>query len=289
MSTVSASLHERHERRVIGGKGPRWVLGPAVALVVSVVSAAPAAAVPPANDDIANAVAVSGPGFSATADTRDATFVAGDPWCGAATVWYTFTPASDGRILIDTVGSNYDTMLAVLKGSPGNLDMIACDDNTASDNERMVLDATAGTTYFIQAGSYVDEPMAGQVGPGGDLTLRVSVAPPPLMVNASIARRGVATRLGAARVRGTIVCRPNAEYAGVSVSIRQRQGNRVVAASGWAEVSCTTRRRAWSVTLENEFYAFKRKRAQVRVQASACDGLTCDDVSRQRIVRLRAR
>jgi hypothetical protein len=41
--------------------------------------------------------------------------------------------------------------------------------------------------------------------------------------------------------------------------------------------------------LENDSFAFKRRQAQVRVQAFACDGITCDDVTRQRIVRLRAR
>jgi hypothetical protein len=264
------------------------VFGAVAALVASLLSAPPAAAAPPANDDIANAVVVPDLGFSATADTREATYVATDPGCGAATVWYTFTPTTNGRVVFENVGSDYDTMLAVLTGPASNPSLITCHDDDVDFNERIVLDVTAGTTYYIQAGTCCGAE-DGQVGPGGNLVFGVSAAPPPMRVGASINRRGVATRFGAAQVRGTRVCHPNAEYAEIGVRIRQRQGDRVVTAWAGKSLRCTTTRRTWTVTLENDSRSFKRKLAQVRVNVFACDGITCDDVTRQRTVRLRAR
>jgi hypothetical protein len=119
--------------------------------------------------------------------------------------------------------------------------------------------------------------------------VKVSAAPPPITVGATIKRRGKVTRFGAARVRGTRVCRPNATDAYISVRVRQRQGVRVVTAWSEKTLSCTTTRRTWTVTAENDDFSFKAGPAQVRMQLSACDGITCDDVTRQRVVRLRTR
>lgn len=48
------------------------------------------------------------------------------------TVWYSFTPLGTGTVTIDTAKSRYDTVLAMFKGSPGNLVLVggACNDDT---------------------------------------------------------------------------------------------------------------------------------------------------------------
>jgi hypothetical protein len=266
---------------------PWLALGTGIALVGALGQAPVAAAAAPSNDTIAQAVVVTGPGFTATADTSEATYVSTEPACGVATVWYSYTPSVDGRVLIDTVGSDYDTMLGVFTGSPTNLTWVTChDDDVVNSNEQIVLDVSAGTTYYIQAGTCC-EGTDGQVGPGGALAFHVSEAPPAMQVGVAIQRRGVVTRFGEARLRGSLVCRPEARWAEISVQIRQRQGRRIVTAGAYATVACTSARRAWTLKLANEVRSFQHKAALVRVSATACDAFTCDDATRQRPVRLR--
>jgi hypothetical protein len=253
----------------------------------AVVPTAQAAAAPPDNDDIANAVVISGAGFSATADTREATYAETDGGCGVATVWYVFTPASDGRFLIENTGSNYDTTLALHRGSPGDLRHITCHDDDSGRNERIVRDLIGGRTYYVEAGSCCsDESEAGQVGPGGDLVLKVSIGPPVMSAVAKV-KRAKAARFGAARIHGTARCRPDATWANVWVTVRQQQGNDVVIAEGGRRVPCTAGRQAWTVLVEHESRALQRKPALVRWNLSACDDFTCDDSSGRRVVRVR--
>jgi hypothetical protein len=267
-----------------------WMPLTAAAAVVlpAVVAPGPAVAAPPANDDIANAVVVSGAGFSATADTREATYADTDAGCGVATVWYVFTPAADGRFLFENTGSNFDTTLALHTGSPGALRQITCHDDDSGRNERFVRNLIAGRTYYIEAGTCCDdgESEAGQVGPGGDLVFKVSLGPPEMRVAAKI-KRAKAARFGGVRIHGTARCRPDATFADVWVSVRQQQGNDVVIAEGGRSVRCTAARRAWIVLLEHESRTFQRKPALVRLSIGACDDFTCDNARQRRVVRVR--
>jgi hypothetical protein len=69
----------------------------------------------PANDDFANAVAISTLPFTDNLNTSEATAV-GDPandcLVDGHTVWYQFTPSADMRINANTFGSDYDTGIA---------------------------------------------------------------------------------------------------------------------------------------------------------------------------------
>ena len=266
----------------------RWVFVSILAMLASLLSTAPAAAKAPVNDDINEAIRVDGAGFTDSQNTSDATYAASDGNCGAATVWYSFTPATSGRYLLDTVGSGYDTTLAVFVGAPGSLRLIDCRDDDLGSNERIVLSAVAGRTYYIQAGSCCPESV-GQVGPGGNLVFRVSVAPPAVKVRATVNGRGTVNRFGAAFVRGTLVCNRPVEQAEVSVRIRQPQRSRVVTAYGFKMMRCSATPRPWTVVLENDDRSFKPRAAQVRLNAIACDDLTCDELELQRNVRLRVR
>jgi hypothetical protein len=289
-------MHARHHRAGVPGqtlnvrpRWSRWVFIPVLAVLASLLSTAPAAAIPPANDDIANAMTVTGAGFTDSKNTSDATYAANDGDCGAATVWYTFTPATSGRYAFDTVGSGYDTTLAVFVGAPSSLRMIDCRDDDVGSNERIVLPAVAGTTYYVQAGTCCGPGSVGQVGPGGTLAFHVSVAPPAVNVRATVNRRGTVNRFGAAFVRGTLVCNRSVEAAEVSLRIRQPQRSRVVSAYGFKTMRCSATPRSWTVVLENDNRSFKPRAAHVRLNAFACDDFTCDDLELQRIVRLRAR
>src|SRR3712207_4212216 len=82
----------------------------------------------PANDDFADAVAVTGLPFADERDTRGATRVADDPVvsCAASrdydhSVWYRYTARDTGRLDVSATRSSYDTVLAVYTGERGNL------------------------------------------------------------------------------------------------------------------------------------------------------------------------
>ncbi|TMB99354.1 MAG: hypothetical protein E6J42_03790 [Chloroflexi bacterium] len=121
------------------------------------------AAAPP-NDDYPGTAIASLP-FSDTQVTTDATLQVGEPTTTclfgsamAKTVWYSYTPIADAIIVADTVGSDFDTVLAVWSLSEfpgGDLGEVACNDETVSSSQsRLSFSAEAGRAYYFQAGGF---------------------------------------------------------------------------------------------------------------------------------------
>lgn len=69
-------------------------------------------------------------------------------------VWYQFTPAVAGQLVVDTFGSDFDTGLAVYTGDCDGLTEVACNDDTGGVTSQVILPAAAGVTYRILAGGY---------------------------------------------------------------------------------------------------------------------------------------
>jgi hypothetical protein len=98
---------------------------------------------------------------------------------GRDTVWYQFIPDRSGVIVIDTPGSDYDTMLAVWKGSPGKLTLIgSCNDDIDGTLQSSVaVDVLVGTTYYVEIAAYNGviggEPDVKPIASGLHLHLRV--------------------------------------------------------------------------------------------------------------------
>ena len=115
---------------------------------------------PPANDNMADAMAISGESGSvegtcdgATQDEdNDSVYNA---WEIENSVWYRWTAPATGNFKFDTEGSEADTVMvictAVGKVLASNDDINEGNDNLAS---RAVLQAKAGTEYLIGVGSY---------------------------------------------------------------------------------------------------------------------------------------
>ncbi|OUD14460.1 immunoglobulin domain-containing protein [Thioflexithrix psekupsensis] len=86
-------------------------------------------------------------------------------------VWFEYTPTVDQRnIRINTVGSRYDTLLAVWTMQDGKLTQLACNDNYVTDSfsqvtSQVTMSLTAKTRYYLQ--------VAGVMGASGDLVLTV--------------------------------------------------------------------------------------------------------------------
>jgi hypothetical protein len=103
------------------------------------------ALVAPANDDFDNALVINALPFSNAQDIAGATAAPDDPnSCSfsQSTVWYSFTPTSDMRLELETVGSPYS--VGVFVGSRGNLSVMTCAYPSLSR-----FDVLAGQTYYF--------------------------------------------------------------------------------------------------------------------------------------------
>ena len=130
----------------------------------------------PSNDDFASATNITSLPFTDSIHTQGATEAVDDhssPNCGSLlalnTVWYQYTPSVDTIIEVDTVGSDYDTMLHLLTGTQGDLTEIECNDDIGVSEveylytSRLVADLNAGTTYYLMVSEYDGETNGGQL------------------------------------------------------------------------------------------------------------------------------
>lgn len=123
---------------------------------------APAAAAAPANDDFADAVALTGSAGNVSGTTVDATSEDGEPcsfeaWGCYASVWYTWqTPATTTtQMSFDTCDTSYDSTLQVFTGdSLATLELVTEDDGACGLGSRVDFAANPGTTYSIRVGGY---------------------------------------------------------------------------------------------------------------------------------------
>ncbi len=123
------------------------------------------AAVSPANDDFANAIAINTgfDPFAVTLDVAGASLETGEPvaTCGGAafrTVWYKYVSLGNASLNINTDLSTYDTVLSVWKGAGlGALTQVAsgCHDDISVvvKTSALTLTTTPGAVYYIRVGS----------------------------------------------------------------------------------------------------------------------------------------
>jgi hypothetical protein len=73
-------------------------------------------------------------------------------------VWFKWTPGANRKVIARTVGSDFNTVLAVYTGTSLNsLTQKACNDNRAIDSTSVIkFNVLAGTTYYFQAGGVGD-------------------------------------------------------------------------------------------------------------------------------------
>lgn len=157
--------------------GKRLTLS-AIAVLVLVLPGTSAFAVH--NDLFAGAEVIGVPATITHSTAGAALNEAGEPTgnqpanCGPInrTIWYRITAPTTGFYIADTVGSTFDTMLAVFTGSAVNaLTLVSCADDFPTGppgqglRSQVGWSATVGTTYLIQLGGYF--------GSSGSSTLHV--------------------------------------------------------------------------------------------------------------------
>jgi LasA protease len=107
------------------------------------------------NDECADAIAITSP-FTHSSSTIGAT-TGSDPThsCGngsrANSVWYRYNATSTRQVVVDTVGSGYNTILAVYSGSCATLTPVTCNDDHSGTQSRVTFQSTPGTTYYVMA------------------------------------------------------------------------------------------------------------------------------------------
>jgi len=133
----------------------------------------------PVNDNFANAKTVGSVPYADALDTTGAADAGDGPTVpaglcsgvslrkGTKNVWYNFTSPITRSVSFDTLGTNYDTYIAVWTGSNiGSLTLVGCrDDNDAGLQAQISFTAQANVTYRIEVAQY-NGTISGSSSPG---------------------------------------------------------------------------------------------------------------------------
>jgi hypothetical protein len=209
-----------------------------VSVVIVPASAAFAAA--PANDEESAATEIAQVPFAETIDTTNAT-ASGPRFCtNNASVFYRFTPAADIHIQFDTIGSDYDTTLAIYtRNAAGKVvrNSRKCNDDRFNLDAGLRLRAKAGVTYFFQVGTCCGSGSDG----GGQLAVSVTeVTDEPLEFTLDVTDPGtVDPATGIATISGTVTCNQRSIVGFEGVLRQLRQGMFVARGYASAFTVCT--------------------------------------------------
>jgi hypothetical protein len=244
------------------------------ALVMLAALPATAVAAPPANDLPGGALPIAAVPSSFTQPTTEATVTsADDVGCGSggqdqASVWYRITPATSMGVLIDATASSYRVGVNVYETEPTPDGLRACFDGFAG-----FASLTAGLTYYVM---FAD--IDGGAN-GGQLSVSLSIAPPPIAITfttspvVKIADKGLS-----ASVSGTMTCDRPASFAGVDVNAAQRVGKYQVRFFGGAAVDCGPEPSPWLAELFSSNGRLAGGKITVELHFFACDAVgQCTD------------
>jgi hypothetical protein len=136
-------------------------------LALTIDRAGVVAAAPPPNDDFVDAAAIGGLTGSIVGTNVDATSEPNEPGLGtdfSHSVWYRWTAPSDACLNVNTLGSEFDTLLSVYSGTGfSDLQSIASNDDLALDNTNsfVTFSAAAGMAYDFQIAGFSGDPTGG--------------------------------------------------------------------------------------------------------------------------------
>jgi len=126
--------------------------------------------VPLLNNSIQTATIINNTPFTWDEDAAEASVDSSDPLiaCGSQmhghTVWFQYTPTTDGELTASTSGSLYDTVLAAWTGQPGALAPLGCSNDVSGGDtiSSLQVSVKAGTTVYFEVAAY-DGTAAGQL------------------------------------------------------------------------------------------------------------------------------
>ena len=134
---------------------------------------------PPSNDSFSRPTVINNFPVTLSASNVEATLQTSSyeqpPHSGEASIWFKWAAETSESVQVDTLGSDFNTVLAVwLDGTVLNaLDQVASNDDAAGGKQSLVtFDAVAGTTYLISVYGYIGNTgnVALTLKPEGDTT-----------------------------------------------------------------------------------------------------------------------
>lgn len=135
----------------------------------------------PANDSLADAQTLTGATVEVEAFNVGATDELNEPihaqQPGGRSVWWNWTAPSTGVVNVSTIGSTFDTLLAVYQGdSIASLQEVANSDDFEGTQSLLPVSVTAGTTYRIAVDGFQ----------GAEGSIALAIVPDRLAPNAAI-------------------------------------------------------------------------------------------------------
>jgi hypothetical protein len=264
-----------------------WRLAATLAAIVPllVVTASPASAQPPSNDDISNATVIASLPLRDTLDISQATFdfSTDSSFCFGSdhSVWYSFTPATSEQVAFDPSASNGLIAIDVFTGAPGALSFVGCGQGGFSgfNNSGFILNATGGTTYWVMASTVCCVP-----APNLDLSVYLAVAPQATIsvTGGSFDRGGNATITGILDCAGTAL-----NGAAVSGSVRQSVGRLSSVSADFATTAPCARAVGWTALAQPSAGKFVGGPATVNATATVCNIVGCARPGTTVVVTLR--
>ncbi len=129
----------------------------------------------PTNDSFANRVLLTGTNVIASGSSLGATFEPDEPLpngaYGGKSVWWQWVSPGPGMVTVDTIGSGFDTLLAVYTGSTlSNLTAVASDDQSGGNNTSLV-------TFYTKSGVTYQIAVDGYDGDSGNISLHIAFTP----------------------------------------------------------------------------------------------------------------
>jgi hypothetical protein len=254
----------------------RLALPALLAAGLTIMTAGPALAAIPTNDDFANATVVPGLPFTDAVNTAEATTQASDPTncIGAAhSVWYTYTADSDGSVSFDTLGSDFDTVVSAYTGTEGSLSQIGCNDDADEGvlQSRVLFAVTAGTQYSIMVAGCCGT----TEGDSGNLVVNADVGGPPFTFNVSFSSGSVEPKTGLATIHGTHVC-SGPGLVDIAGELQERNGHTLVRGLFSVQVDCSQNMSTFTATVTPSNGGFVPGKASiVDVSVSGCGANGC--------------
>lgn len=252
------------------------------ALVPLLATAASAAAAPPSNDKIDGARAITlgqvvkENTSAATTGSMDAKVnqVCGAPFTNAS-VWFTYTPSTDGSFILDMSQSNYTGGFMIFRNQANPRGMIACGPTTVGAQGK------AGVKYFVMAFSDT------QVN-GGNLVMSLQAGPPSPTVAVTLNPTGKAYADGTAQVSGTFTC-TNADFLDLEGGMTQIWKR--VKINGYFSrflqpAPCDGSAHPWKARVESDNGLFAPGDADVDMFVGACGVIECTETDFSQSVSL---
>lgn len=156
----------------------------------------------PQNNNFAKAELISGlvgsvAGMNFNADTEQMEADHADN-TGGASIWYRWVAPATGTASINTLGSRFDTLLAVYTGSQLNTLIVEAENDdyqSSSRQSEVVVDVTQGTTYYIAVDGFKSLQSAARTGVVL-LNWEVTATNPTIMYDSLASGRSVSSTIG---------------------------------------------------------------------------------------------